>query len=120
MPRLVLRVGDCGDNRYDRLVGRPRATLVGLQDGLALGRQTADVTADELFQLTLAREEKGAANAREFVGHGNEVQQLANARRTQDLSITRAKAFSSPWGERIKVRASQKTTQSFPPSQKPI
>jgi hypothetical protein len=42
-------------------------TVVGLQDGFALGRQTVDVTADELLQLTLTLEEKVAADPGEFV-----------------------------------------------------
>lgn len=46
---------------------RQVATLIGLQDGFALGRQPADVTANEPHQLTLTREEKVAANRREFV-----------------------------------------------------
>jgi hypothetical protein len=47
-------------------MGRPVAMFVDLQDGLALGRQTADVTGDELLQLTFAHEEKGAAKSRAF------------------------------------------------------
>src|ERR1039458_9879450 len=52
---------------YDRLMCRQAATFIGLQDGLALGRQTADVTADELLQVGLTLDEKVTANPGELV-----------------------------------------------------
>ena len=42
-------------------------SFVGLQDGLALGRQTVDVTANELFQVGFTLDEKVAAHPRELV-----------------------------------------------------